>query len=86
MYENTKNNAGSLLVLAKLSTLLNPNAKVLNQAAFLKNYMIKNVKIVSLAMLLCDIAGLQAGSAEYAKKIMMLTSLMTIVGSSFWLN
>jgi len=86
MYQNTKKYAGDLLILANFMTFLKPNTNISKQANFLKDYLAKNVKIVSLAMILCDIMGVKVDSADYSGKIMMLSSLMTVLGSSLWVN
>lgn len=52
----------------------------------MKTIIFKNVKIISLAMLLCDLLGVATDSTDYSRKLMMLTSLMTIVGSGFWVE
>ena len=86
MYENTKQNAATYLIVAKIMSLLKSNTSLLTQAYMMKNIIFKNVKIISLAMLLCDLFGIATDSTDYSRKLMMLTSLMTIVGSGFWVG
>ncbi len=86
MYDKTKQNAATYLIVAKMMSLLKSNASLLSQAHLLKSIVFKNVKIISLAMLVCDLFGIATDSADYGRKLMMLTSLMTIVGSGFWVG
>ena len=67
-------------------TLLKSNTSLTSQALILKSILFKNIKIISLAMLVCDLFGIATDSADYGRKLMMLTSFMTIVGSGFWVG
>jgi hypothetical protein len=67
-------------------SLIKSNNSLVNQATIMKNIVFQNVKIISLAMLFCDLFGIATDSADYSRKLMMLTSLMTIVGSGFWVG
>lgn len=42
--------------------------------------------MISLAMLICDIFGFGIDTADYSRKVIMLTSLMTILGSGLWVG
>jgi len=67
-------------------SLLKSNTSLKNQALIMKSFLFKNVKIISLAMLVCDLFGISTTSADYGSKLMMLTSLMTIIGSGLWVG
>lgn len=45
-----------------------------------------NVKMISLSMLVCDIFGVGVNTIDYSRKVMMLTTLMTIIGSGLWVS
>lgn len=66
--------------------LLKSNVKLANQAQIFKKLLLNNAKMISLAMLVCDIFGLGVNSADYSRKVMMLTTLMTIFGSGLWVS
>ena len=40
--------------------------------------------MITLSMILCDILGFGVDSHYYSRKIMMITSLMTVLGSGLW--
>ncbi len=67
-------------------SLLKSNRSLTNQLGIIKTILFKNVKIISLAMLVCDLFGIGTDSNDYTRKLMMLTSLMTIIGSGFWVG
>ena len=52
----------------------------------MKSIIFSNVKIITLAMMVCDLLGIATDSVDYSRKLMILTSLMTIVGSAFWVG
>ena len=62
------------------------NVKLANQAQIFKKLVLNNVKMISLAMLICDIFGIGVNTADYSRKVMMLTSLITILGSGLWVG
>jgi hypothetical protein len=64
--------------------LLKSNTSLQTQGKLLKTILIKNVKIITLAMLVCDLLGVKTDSIDYTNKLMMITSLMTIFGSGLW--
>lgn len=82
--KNTKENATSYLIGAKIIALTRSNMKLASQAQVFKKLLLNNIKMISLAMLICDIFGLGINSIDYSRKVMMLTSLMTIIGSGLW--
>ena len=64
--------------------MLRSNIKLASQARILKKLMLNNLKMISIAMLVCDIFGVGVNAADYSRKVMMLTSLMTILGAGLW--
>ncbi len=84
MIENAKNNKGVYLISAKILTLLKSNVNLANQGKVFKSLLVGNVKMITFAMILCDILGFGVDSQDYSRKIMMITSLMTILGSGLW--
>lgn len=66
--------------------MLRSNIKLGSQAKIFKNLLVNNMKMISIAMLVCDIFGVGINTADYSRKVMMLTSLMTILGSGLWVG
>jgi hypothetical protein len=60
--------------------------KLKGQAKIFKSLLLNNFKMISLAMLICDIFGFGIDTADYSRKVIMLTSLMTVLGSGLWVG
>lgn len=84
--KNAKDNTTSYLIGAKIIALLRSNVKLASQAQVFKKLLFNNIKMISLAMLICDIFGFGVNTIDYSRKVMLLTSLMTIIGSGLWVG
>jgi hypothetical protein len=49
--------------------LLKSNTSLQTQGKLLKTILIKNVKIITLAMLVCDLLGVKTDSIDYTNKL-----------------